>query len=279
MKDISSHLLLCTTNDPESLLITKIARALFLPILSSAQQHGARLSQESHLFDRVREMTSEAKTIVIVEIPGPDEEGILRKAGYEVVIIDHHTYPNLNRMQPQSSLEQFLHYFEISDENLLGVGFEPYLVKGVGCIDRGFLWELQKDGYSDEEARQIREYYVALEREVDPRFTEVMQIAKEAWEHRELHEGIWIIRSSHQQVHIRNAISFLFADAFPHEAPPAIIVEGDGKITLQDHDRAKEFFTAYGGYLFGMETCWGITPEMGVVPTVDALLARLSDIR
>src|SRR5688572_8736726 len=108
-----TSILICPRNDEESLMILKIAEALGLSIVESNQPHGAKLDREGDLVARIQEANPNAKTLTIVELPGPKTEQELKDLGFELAIIDHHTYDDLDRMKPKSSLEQFLERYEV----------------------------------------------------------------------------------------------------------------------------------------------------------------------
>src|SRR3989338_4178592 len=121
-------------NDPEAVLISKIAKALEIPRIKSGQPHGASLDKEPKILQKIREGGWER--VVVVEMPGPKIEKRLREKGIEVVIIDHHRYDKLDRaVDPKtgkllpSSLEQFLKILCITDQQLRTAGFDPKLVK------------------------------------------------------------------------------------------------------------------------------------------------------
>ncbi len=267
--------LLSPRNDEESLQILKLAKAMEIPTVISNQPHGARLANEEKLLERLRAANPHAKYVVIIEIPGPEVEGKLSAAGYQVIVIDHHQYEGLDRMKNESSLEQFLQTFGLDDAQLCELGFEPSLVRGVGIIDRGFLWELKREGYSFEEARKARDYYRRLSEELggDVQSSEV--VVREAWQKKEIKNGISIYRSTNEKVHIREAISFLVADVYD-EPPTSIIVEGDGQISVQDTVKATKLFKQFGGYLFGKNLCWGFQPRSDKkTPSIDQILTVL----
>ncbi len=267
--------LLCPRNDEESLQILKIAQAMELATVISAQPHGARLQNEEHLIERLRAANPNANTVVIVEIPGPEVESQLQATGYKLVIIDHHRYEGLDRMKMESSLDQFLTLFDLDNEQLRHLGFDPSLVRGVGAIDRGFLWELKKIGYSPSEARRARDYYRALGHELGDEFARSETAAKEAWDNKTVEQGIFVYRSPSKDLHIREAISFLVADHYD-EPPTGVILEGDGQITVQDSPQAQKLFNAFGGYLFGQNQCWGFKPQSArPTPTLSSILEIL----
>ena len=272
MRDIANWALLCTTNDPESLTIVRIAKELRIPLLESGQAHGAILAKEPRLLDRIGQMQG-IKHLAIVEIPGVEEERCITELGIEVHIIDHHTYPNLDRMQGEASLTQFRELFEISNEDLRGIGFDPDIVRGVALIDQGFLWELAGSELSSEKQRASRVYYLSCKRDIDAKYSETEDAALEAWQTREMQDGVVMIRSK-SSYRIREAVSFLIADAFPEAPPTSIIVEGDGRVSVQETDKAEELFAKFGGFLFGKKRCWGIIAE-NRPPTVDEIMANI----
>lgn len=267
--------LLCPRNDQESLQIIKIAQALDLPLVISAQPHGARLGNEGQLIERLRAANPHANQLVIVELPGPEIEAQLTAIGYQLTIIDHHQYPGLDRMKMQSSLEQFLDVFEIDQEKLQHLGFDPVLVRGVAAIDRGFLWELKRSGYSPEQAQRARDYYRALGHELGGDFRQAEVVARQAWESQTEKDGLLIFTSPNPQIRIREALSFLIADKYA-EPPTSLIIEGPEQITVQDTVQAPNLFTAFGGYTFGMNLCWGKKVSAGeTMPTIEQIQSIL----
>lgn len=265
--------LLCPRNDEESVLILKIAKAAGIPTVVSSQSHGSRLGREERLAERLKEANPQASTVVIVEIPGPEEESELQAAGWRVVVIDHHRYEGLDRMKQESSLDQFLAIFSIADEELQHLGFDPFLVKGVGMMDRGWVWELKHEGLNREEAKRVLEFYLEQLEDLGGLRKEAMEEAKRAWEEREERDGVIIIRSASNDFRIREPISILLADLFD-EPPTTIILEGNHRISVQDTDKAVELHGKLGGYVFGKDRCWGYPPtEDDAGPTVEQILA------
>lgn len=255
-------ILVCPRNDEESLQILKIAQAGGFPVVISEQPHGARLQHEPNLIARLKYADHDATRVVIVEIPGPAVEDELRLVGYEVVIIDHHRYDHLDRMQPLSSLEQFLKIYNLTDERLQTLGFDSVLVRGVGMIDRGFVWELKTAGVSKDDQKRIRDHYVKLMNELGSPAAGLVEEAKRAWESREQVDDIFIVKSRRADVKIREALSFVLADLY-EEPPQVLILEGNGRVSLQDSDLALKLHTAFGGFTFGQDRCWGFEPEPG----------------
>lgn len=272
MRNTKNWALLCTTNDPESLTIVRIARALHIPLIESKQPHGATLAAEPRLHERIKEMGT-IEHLAIVEIPGVEEEESLKELGIEVHIIDHHTYKDLDRMQDEASLTQFRKLFEITPEDLSGAGFDAEVIHGVALIDQGFLWELAASELSQEKKRATRAYYLSCKRDIDSDYGETEEAALLAWQNREIRDDVVIIRSASAR-HIREAVSFLVADAFREAPPTSIILEGDGRVSVQETEKSKELFTKFGGYLFGKKRCWGIAAE-NHPPSVDEIMANI----
>lgn len=272
MRNIKNWALLCTTNDPESLTIVRIAQALLIPLIESKQPHGATLAGEPRLRERIAEM-GEVKHLAIVEIPGPKEEELLKESGIGVHIIDHHTYKDLDRMQNEASLTQFQKLFEITPEDLSGAGFDAEVIHGVALIDQGFLWELAASELPPEKKRATRAYYLSCKRDIDFNYSDTEEAALVAWQTKEIKDDVVVIRSASSH-HVREAVSFLIADAFPEAPPTSVIVEGDGRVSVQETDKSEALFAQFGGYLFGKKRCWGMTPE-NRPPSVDEIMANI----
>jgi hypothetical protein len=265
--------LVCPKNDEESLMILYLAQALGLPAVISDQPHGAKLEREPNLLYRVTKANPAAKQVVIVEIPGESEEEQLRVQGFEVVIIDHHRYDDLDRMQPRSSLEQFRALFGLDDAAVERLGFDPITVNAVGLIDRGFIWELKKSGWSPADIERGIAGYRALARALDEeKFLQEEVDAEVAWRGREERDGVIIIRLEDDMMSIREALSFIVAREFPDGPPTLIIFQGARRVYVQDCVRAKVLFDRFGGFTFGQDLCWGL------LATVDRPLPTLDEI-
>jgi hypothetical protein len=274
MLDLKTTVLLCPKNDEESVLILKIAKAAGIPTVISPQAHGSRLEFEKNLEERLKKANPEASTVVIVETPGPAREAELEKAGFEVIIIDHHRYEGLNRMKQESSLDQFLVTFDLNDAKLAELGFDPFLVKGVGMMDRGWVWELAREGIEKADRKRIMDYYLSFLDELGGERPESMAEARKVWETREERDGVIIVRTP-TETRIREALSIILAENFD-EAPVTLIVEGSQRISVQDTDKAPLLHETFGGYVFGKDRCWGYpsTPEKPG-PTVDEIMKVL----
>lgn len=257
-------------------MILQIAQAAGIPVLISEQPHGARLAREEHLVDRLRQVNPRAQKVFIVEIPGPAEEKMLTEQGYDVHVIDHHRYDALDRMQERSSLEQFLDAFGFDDAALVVLGFDPVLVRGVGMIDRGFLWALRNEVADPVLQKRIRDYYRSLSLQLGKDRAAMEKAAQEAWEGREVRDGLIIVRSPSKTIGIRDAISFIIADTF--DTPQStLILEGDRRMFVQESDAATALFAKYGGFTFGRDRCWGIQAQKDrPLPPVEDVISELA---
>lgn len=273
MKDLrKDSILVCPRNDEESLTILQIAEALGLSVVESAQPHGAKLDREPDLIGCLQETNPDARTLVIVELPGERTEKELQDLGYEIVIIDHHTYDDLDRMKPQSSLEQFLAVYDVDDMLLRALGFDPEMVAAVAAIDRGFLWELDNFGWSEAKKTKARKYYRSLTMELGSARREKEEAAaKEAWAQREERDGLIIIRSEADDISVRDPISFIVADEIG-KPTQLLIIQGHRRMYVQESDSVARLKEAFGGFTFGQNRCWGILKEDGTLPSVEEVV-------
>jgi hypothetical protein len=272
--DFASTVLLSPKNDEESVLILKIAKAAGIPTVISPQAHGSKLELEKNLEERLRKANPAVSTVVIVEIPGPEAEKKLEEAGFKVVIIDHHRYEGLNRMKQESSLEQFLQVFALDDSRLTTYGFDPFLVKGVGLMDRGWVWELSREGIEKADRKRIIDYYLSLLEDLGGSRPEGMAEARKVWETREERNGVIIVQTP-TDTRIRESLSIILAENF-EEAPTTVVIEGTERISVQDTDKAVQLHEKFGGYVFGKDRCWGY-PKTAEKPgpTLEEILENL----
>ena len=268
-------ILLCPRNDEESLMILKIADKLGLSVLESLQPHGARLEKEDDLVSRLQETNPDSMKLVIVEIPGPNMEKELEKLGYEIVVIDHHTYDDLDRMNQKSSIEQFLELYEVDDMLLKALGFDPQMVEAVGAIDRGFLWELETLGWNEALKAKGRKFYRSLTLELGPeRRKKEEEAARAAWENREEKDGYLVVRSQGDDVSVRDALSFIVADEIG-KPTSMIVTQGTRRVYVQETDETDKLKKVFGGFTFGRNRCWGILKDDGDLPSVEEVLKVL----
>ena len=278
MKDLrKDSILVCPRNDEESLMILKIAEKLGLSVFESSQPHGARLEQETDFLAQLQEINPDARTLVIVEIPGPQIEEELRTLGYEVMIIDHHSYEDVDRMKKKSSIEQFLDLYGVDDVLLKALGFDPVMVEAVAAIDRGFLWELERLEWSEALKAKARKFYRSFTMELGPERRErEEEAAKIAWESREERDGLLVVRSETDDVSVRDALSFIIADKIG-KPTPLILVQGTRRIYVQESDRIEGLQKEFGGFTFGQNRCWGMLKDHGPLPDVDDVLRVLRE--
>lgn len=275
----AASVVLAPVNDPESIIITRIAEGLRIPLVISAQPHGATLAQEPELTSRLRRANPTGTHVAIVEIPGLAEEEKLRSLGWNVVIIDHHAYPEVDRRAPKSSLQQFLETFCVQDDELRALGLDPRMVHGIGVVDQGFLWALPAAGFSAEEAVRVRAAYLRLREENDPHFEAAHAAAARAWQTRTILPGNppIVVLQGEEDVPMREAVSYLIADAFPGGPPWSIVRQANGQISVQDipAGKAEALLAHHGGYLFGGGVCWGKVPDDAPLPSNEELVAFL----
>jgi hypothetical protein len=273
--DLSTTTLVCPRNDEEALTILKLAKAIGLATVVSRQPHGAKLFKEKRLIGHIMEANENTQTVAIVEIPGPETEVMLRGQGLEVLIIDHHRYDEVDRRNAKSSLEQFRDLFGIDDEKAKALGFDPWLLASVAAIDRGFVWELRKMNYTQEEIRRALDHYRTLTLELgEERRLREEQAAEVAWERREERDGLIIVRSAENDISVRDPLSFILAKNFdgPREV---LIVQGKRRMYVQDTSHATELFDAFGGFTFGGARCWGILKSDEILPPEEEVIAIL----
>ncbi|MFH1897522.1 MAG: hypothetical protein ABH886_04690 [Candidatus Desantisbacteria bacterium] len=135
--------IICPCNDGEASLLIDIAKKLFFDVRISRQGWGAVLSKEPpETFLGLR------KNVIVVEMPDVKKEEELGKS-HNLFIIDHHKYSDMNRYKPISSLEQFT--------CLISYHLDRWEM-GVVLNDRGYIYALIENGYSDEEIRKIRQF-------------------------------------------------------------------------------------------------------------------------
>ncbi len=251
-------------NDAEAVMIIDLAKALQIELIISGQPHGARLEHEDNLEERLRATLK--SDVVVVEMPGPDEEARLRKVGFNLMVIDHHRYDEVDRMTDvetgealPSSLEQFLAAFDVTDEEIQTAGFDPRIVRGIGSMDRGFIWALKRDGYTETEIKEISHVVRDLSRRArgDEKTTLNEQTAAEAWEHRRQVGEYLVVTSDVPGAEIRPVVSLMAAEAFGKPTPMVITSRGGLLIYVQETPKALDLFKKFGGFTFGQDTCWG----------------------
>ncbi len=254
-------------NDPEAVVIFALAKKLGLSIVESHQPHGATLEKEPRLVETLKK--GGWKRVVIVEMPGARTEVRLRRMGFQLVIIDHHHYTDLDRAHDPktgrllpSSLEQFLNLFRITDARLRSLGFDPILVRGVGIMDRGFVWGLRREGYGDLEIKRVLAYQKKLMglRLHARAETRKDRLARKAWRARKAWMGYTLIVDN-SLAELRPRVSLIIALQVKHPIPLILVERKRGLIYVQESPHAMALFKKFGGFTFGMDRNWGYKNE------------------
>lgn len=254
-------------NDPEAVLIWQLAQALDLAVITSRQGHGASIDKSKGLIAKIKK--GGWQEALIVEMPGVKTEKMLKKNGVKVQILDHHNYEGLKRafvkgkIKP-SSLEQFLKMFKLTDKRLKELGFDPMLVKGIGVMDRGFVWQALEEGYSWRDIKKIMDYQDELMREVRDMKAEKEKItqAKKVWTGREKWNDFYVLKNN-TTIGIRARLSRLMAYEMKKPTPIILVEPKRHFIYVQETGRAQDLFKKFGGFTFGMGTNWGYKYDKG----------------
>jgi hypothetical protein len=249
-------------NDAEAILIKEISEKLGIPVIASSQLHGASLDAGHDYVCEV--LKGGYKRVVIIEMPGPKSEALLRRHGIEVVIIDHHHYTGLARAHDEagallpSSLEQFLILFNVTDQQLKKMGFNPRLVRGIGIQDRGYVWSLFDEGYSKREVKQVLKYMDELTAHLHNPDTEErkQRLAQSAWKRKKKWREFWIV-TTRADVQLRPRLSRIIVDEVGKPTPLIIVEHGRGLIYVQESPYAMHLFKRFGGFTFGLDRNWG----------------------
>jgi hypothetical protein len=144
-ESLSATTFIIPQNDGEAYGIFDLLTSVgALDIRRSKQPWGARLDLEpASTFIDLK------PTVVIVEMPSPHKEEELRKLNHSVIIIDHHSYGDLDRNHSLCSLEQMA--------ELLGVSLTPWL-QALAINDRAYIYGLSQAGYSLATIKKVRIY-------------------------------------------------------------------------------------------------------------------------
>ena len=250
-------------NDAEAVLIAQLAKSLETDTIISRQQHGASVDKGRDFLPLIKK--GNWKKVVIVEMPGIKTEKQIRKLGCDLEIIDHHNYTGLERshhaktgrMLP-SSLEQFLKHFKVTDTKLKTLGFKPELVKGIGIMDRGFIWGLQEAGYTKQEIKEVMVYRRELLGTIRGLKNEKQreQAAQRAWKKAEKWNGYFVVKSN-SEYYIRATLSFLMAEERGKPTPLILIEENGNRFYVQESKNARKLYDVFGGFTYGTHQNWG----------------------
>ncbi len=262
----SSVVLLCPDNDSEAHTILALAEKAGIAIIRSEQPHGAKLELEPDLDSKL--ISFGKSEIWIVETPGIEKEEKLRKRGFIVKIIDHHTYNDIDRLidpitntRKPSSLEQFITLANISDDEIKTWGFDPKTIRGIGIMDARYVQGLREANYTQEEMNLVYKMQREITAATRPDFAKVLATAEEDWKNRTEWNGYLIIQSKHGG-DMRSAISevSIYNNA---DTIPMIISTGDGEkisvqnVTTEIVNKLKENIKGEDTYSFGSGRCWG----------------------
>jgi len=269
MKNLRDVLLITIDNDAEARLILMIATKAGMRVYRSAQRHGATLDEETGIVEFAQ--TVDLPCIWTIEMPGEKTEAMLRSSGFDLTIIDHHTYGDLDRVhnaqgaRVPSSLEQFLQHAKITKTDLARLGFDPLLVYGIGIMDDRYVEGLRRAGYDKPMIESVLSYREELERQIDPHYAERLSAAELAWKNRQIHNGV-IVYASDNQLSISRLVSTI---AIQHnvESKPSIIFCRGGKqlfvlnILTAQVERLNRAFPGRYTWTYGGGHCWGLNNE------------------
>lgn len=268
--NLKSTVLILPPNDAEALLIKELAEKIGLPMLISGQLHGASLDKGQHDFVRLVKEGG-YKSVAVVEMPGPITEAKFKALGVDLYVIDHHRYTDLDRahdpktgkMLP-SSLEQFLKLFRITDARLKQFGYDPHTIKGIGVMDRGYVWALQDEGYTKKELKLVLDFHDKLLIPITNSATEARkeQSAYNAWLRRKPWKQFFIVESS-ANVQLRPLISRIVALEIGKPTPLIVVERARQLIYVQESHYAVELLKTFGGFTFGLNRNWGFQNEKG----------------
>lgn len=267
MNQETTTLLIVPPNDEEAYLIAELGDRLGYRVHRSSQPHGARLEEEPGILEVVKE--SGVDVVVIVEMPGPDMEEKMRRLGKAVVVIDHHNYTDLERAYAldgsvlPSSLEQFLQFAGITDEQLEAWGYEVDLVRGIGLWDANYLWGVLEAGYTKDRVEAVIAFKDTLAKQVGAPDVDPInqQEAERVFAQREAFGAYFVVTSTHPTARIRSSLSRLFATTYWKRTPMILSERSGSRIYVQETDRAKDLFHHFGGFTFGSDCNWGYDNE------------------
>lgn len=282
MRDLAHVLLYTVDNDPEARLILMLALSARITTIRSSQPHGASLDNERGVLELAH--AARKTEIWTVELPGVATENLLRRNGFQVFPIDHHTYGTLDRVhdpitgeQLKSSLEQFLVRAEITTDDLIAWNFNPLLVRGIGVMDDRYVRGLRNEGFAPDEIRSVLAYREELDRQLNKDFDVVFQAAKLAWIQQRVVEN-FIVCESNTDFKVSCAISTLSISYAAEEKPIIISDRGGRQIYVNniESDLVQQLNNCFGGhrtFTYAHGHCWGIDNDGVNLPRV-----RLDDV-
>jgi hypothetical protein len=276
MKDMQHVLLYDVDNDAESRLIFLIALAAGITTIRSSQPHGASLERENGVLELV--CASRKTEIWTVELPGLATENQLRRHGFTVVIIDHHTYSNLDRVHDEhgvrrkSSLEQFLALTDITDDDLRSWNFDPRLVLGIGVMDDRYTHGLRSEGFTPEEIRRVLAYREHLDRQITHEYDLIAKTARLVWNNRHTQDG-YIICNSTSNLRVSYAVCNRSIEDALEEHSMIIADRGGRQIYANNISPAlipklEAAFAGHKTFTYGSGRCWGIDNDVTDLPKI-----------
>lgn len=282
---IRDTVLVCPRNDAESMLIELIAALIGVTIVTSKQGLGATLEKEPALEWRV--LAGRERTVIIVEIPGPETEERFRERGFNVVIIDHHTYNDMDRSHGPdgarlpSSLEQFCDLLKVTNEEISRLNIDPKSVRGLGVLDDRYAQGLRDEGYTPEEIDKVlalREQMILL---MDPTFRTRRHLAEDAWAIRET-RGDYTVVCANGDSGVRGEIGIMTIRE-GCDTKPLVIVEPEGRAVFVQNvepsvvEMLRTTFAdpKYNTFTFGAGRCWGTDSRKGEKVDPDAVFTAL----
>ena len=143
---LNQTLFIVPHNDGEAVRANEILQALKAPhLIVSRQAWGATLDKEPISPDDLKNV----KRIVVFEMPDVTTEENLRARGFEVTVIDHRFYKDLDRRRQESSIEQLMTLIKWPMSRV---------DEAIAVNDRGYIPGLKKMGLTKSEIRAIRRY-------------------------------------------------------------------------------------------------------------------------
>jgi len=251
------------TNDAEAMLIALLAEKRGFDVLRSKQSHGASLDHGRDYVEAIKK--GEWQRVIVVEMPGIQTEERIRSLGCDIVIIDHHNYTGLERaFYPHShrtlpsSLEQFLHVARITDHQLEKWGFSPKQVKGVGLFDRGFIWALQKEGYTKKEIQEVLQYEEELMGERKPLSEDKkrLEAVEETWMYHKKWKEFFLVENNSVYL-LRGALSIFLALKRRKPTPLILWEKRHHRFYVQETPWAQTLYKHFGGFTYGSQQNWG----------------------
>lgn len=241
--------IICPRNDGESRLIIDIAEKLSFDVRISKQGWGAVLSREPA--ETFRDLK---KNVIIVEMPDALKEKELQDRGHHLFVLDHHQYPHLKRLYPVSALEQFA--------CLISYTLNRWQM-GVALNDRGYIPALRRQGYSEDEILEIRQYDLEAQG-YQPAYFEILR--RDYLKGYNRGQDLYVVETTCEKTSYLSDLHF-FENEKRRLRTDLVVFTADAGNTMQKISfygspaRAKALQGKFGGYSGGDEKVsmfWGI---------------------